>query len=164
MTNNSWPRGSEWRKWDLHIHSPASFNFTGDYNQFIIQLGGADCDVIGINDYFSVAGYREVLRRLQAAPGAIEGNQAYRDALEKLRTKTLIPVVECRMSNIVRSKKASGPRINFHLIFDPAINPDNIETFLKAQSVDESEIGHRYDDSQFLLDRVAFDFRAICQQ
>ena len=33
-----------------HVHSPASHGFTGDYNQFIIQLGNADCDVIGIND------------------------------------------------------------------------------------------------------------------
>jgi ABC-type lipoprotein export system ATPase subunit len=159
-----WPKGAEWRKWDLHVHSPASYNFSGDHNQFIIQLGGADCDVIGINDYFSVAGYREVLRHLHAATGAIEGNQAYRDALEKLRAKTLIPVVECRMSNILRSKKASGPRINFHLIFDPEIDPDNIETFLKGQSVDESQVGHRYADSQFLLDHVAVDFKAICQQ
>ena len=164
MTEHLWPRGSEWRKWDLHVHSPASFNFTGDYNQFIIQLGGADCDVIGINDYFSVAGYREVLRRLQAAPGAIEGNQAYRDALERLRTKILIPVVECRMSNILRSKKASGPRINFHLIFDPKINPENIETFIKGQRIDETEIGHRYDNSQFLFENVSVDFKAVCQQ
>ena len=59
-----WPRGSEWRKWDLHVHSPASEGFKGDYNQFIIQLGNADCDVIGINDYFSVDGYKEVMRRL----------------------------------------------------------------------------------------------------
>lgn len=62
MTEKTWPRGAEWRKWDLHVHSPASHGFKGDYNQFIIQLGNADCGVIGINDYFSVAGYREVLR------------------------------------------------------------------------------------------------------
>jgi len=55
MTKN-WPKGSQWRKWDLHVHSPASSGFSGDWNQFVIQLGNADCDVIGINDYFSVAG------------------------------------------------------------------------------------------------------------
>jgi hypothetical protein len=54
------PRGAEWRKSDLHVHSPAS--------------------VIGINDYRSVAGYREVLRHLRAAPGEIAGNQGYREA------------------------------------------------------------------------------------
>jgi predicted metal-dependent phosphoesterase TrpH len=61
-----WPKGSKWRKWDLHVHSSASRNFKGDWNQFIIQIGNADCDVIGFNDYFSVAGYKEVQRRLTA--------------------------------------------------------------------------------------------------
>jgi O-glycosyl hydrolase len=60
----SWLKGSKWRKWDLHVHSPASHAFAGDWNQFIIQLGNADCDVVGINDYFSVAGHKEVQRRL----------------------------------------------------------------------------------------------------
>ncbi len=60
----NWIKGAKWRKWDLHVHSPASHNFKGDWNQFIIQLGNADCDVIGINDYFSIAGYKEIQRRL----------------------------------------------------------------------------------------------------
>jgi hypothetical protein len=84
-----WPRGAEWRKWDLHVHSPASHGYIGDYNQFIIQLGNADCDVIGVNDYFSVEGYREVLRRLSDPAADMEGNKAYRDSLEKLRSKVL---------------------------------------------------------------------------
>jgi predicted metal-dependent phosphoesterase TrpH len=24
-----WPKGSNWRKWDLHVHSPASHQFAG---------------------------------------------------------------------------------------------------------------------------------------
>ena len=59
-----WPKGSKWWKWDLHVHSPASHGFAGDWNEFTIQLGNADCDVAGINDYFSVAGDKEILRRL----------------------------------------------------------------------------------------------------
>jgi ABC-type lipoprotein export system ATPase subunit len=160
VTEWTWPRGSEWRKWDLHVHSPASHGFKGDYNQFVIQLGNADCDVIGINDYFSVAGYREIRRRL-ADPSGTDGNKAYRESLEKLREKTLIPVVECRMTNVLVNKKGSGQRINFHLIFDPAVDPENIETFLKSQQVKGSSIGNRYSDSQFLLDDVAVDFNGV---
>ena len=26
---NNYERGSEWRKWDLHIHSPGSFHWNG---------------------------------------------------------------------------------------------------------------------------------------
>lgn len=163
MNSNPWPRGSEWRKWDLHVHTPASYGFQGDWNGFIIQLGNADCDVVGINDYFSVAGYREVLRRLGDPGAATEGNKAYRDALEKLRAKILMPVVECRMTNVLMNKKGTGQRINFHLIFDHNIDSDNIETFLKNQQVKGSSIGNRYNDSKFLLDDVSVDFNTMCQ-
>lgn len=163
MNTITWPRGSEWRKWDLHVHSPASYGFQGDWNGFIIQLGNADCDVIGINDYFSVAGYREVLRRLEERGAAVEGNKAYRESLEKLRTKMLMPVVECRMTNVLMNKKGAGQRINFHLIFDPGVDPENIETFLKNQRVKDSSIGNRYGDSKFLLDDVSVDFNVLLQ-
>ena len=156
---SSWPKGSEWRKWDLHVHSPASHGFSGDWNQFVIQLGNADCDVIGINDYFSVAGYRKVLELLNNPGAGAEGNKAYREALEKLKTKTLLPVVECRMNNIVVGKKVkSGTRINFHLIFDPDIDPDNIETFIKGLKVKGTSIGARYTDPKFLLEEVSVNF------
>ena len=81
----NWLKGAKWRKWDLHVHTPASHNFSGDWNQFIIQLGNADCDVIGINDYFSVAGYKEIQRRLSDPGAPSEGNKPYREALEKLK-------------------------------------------------------------------------------
>jgi predicted ATPase len=162
VVESKWPRGAEWRKWDLHVHSPASQGYSGDYNQFIIQLGNADCDVIGVNDYFSVEGYREVQRRLSQPGGDLEGNKAYRDSLDKLRSKVLFPVVECRMNNILVDKKgASGPRINFHLIFDPAVPPDNIETFLKAQQVAGSSVGNRYANKEFLLNDVSVDFFSV---
>jgi hypothetical protein len=155
----NWPKGSKWRKWDLHVHSPASHGFSGDYNQFIIQLGNADCDIIGINDYFSVAGYKEVQQRLNNPGAGAEGNKPYREALEKLRTKTLLPVVECRMNNIVVDKKLkSGSRINFHLIFSPEVAVDDIETFIKSRQVKGTSIGSRYSDAKFLLEEVSVNF------
>ena len=161
-TTARWPRGSEWRKWDLHVHSPASEGFKGDYNQFIIQLGNADCDVIGINDYFSVAGYKEALRRLEDPASATEGNKAYREGLERLRSKTLLPIVECRMTNVVIGKKSNtGQRINFHLVFDPAVSIDDIETFIKNLEVNDQSIGSRYADRKFLLNDCAVDFHTV---
>jgi predicted ATPase len=165
VLDKSWPRGAVWRKWDIHVHSPASDGFRGDYNQFVIQLGNADCDVIGINDYFSVAGYREVVRRLADPAGDTEGNAAYRDALEKLRSKVLLPVVECRMTNVLMNKHGkSGQRLNFHLIFDPELPAEDIENFLKTQQVDGSSIGGRYADSAFLLNSVQVDFNEIVKR
>jgi predicted ATPase len=159
----SWSKGSKWRKWDLHVHSPASHAFGGDWNQFIIQLGNADCDVVGINDYFSVTGYKEVQRRLTDPGAAAEGNKPYREALERLKNKTLLPVVECRMNNVVLDKKGkSGPRINFHLIFNPDIPADDIETFIKNLKVKGTSIGGRYSDSKFLRDEVSIHFGETC--
>lgn len=159
----SWPKGSKWRKWDLHVHSPASQGFQGDWNGFIIQLGNADCDVIGINDYFSVAGYKEVVRRLNDPGAGAEGNKPYREALQKLKGKTLLPVVECRMNNVVLDKKfKSGPRINFHLIFSPEIPAEDIETYIKGLKVKGTSIGSRYSDPKFLLEEVSVHFNETC--
>ena len=158
-------RGAEWRKWDLHVHSPASKNFNGDWPGFIIQLGNSDCAVIGINDYFSVAGYKELLAKLADPHEGEKGNKAYREALAKLREKTLLPVVECRMTNIVLGKKnTSGQRINFHIIFSNDVNPDDIETFIKSLKVKDQSIGSRYSDSKFLLEEVSVDFKKVLEQ
>jgi hypothetical protein len=153
-----YPCGSQWRKWDLHVHSPASHNFSGDWPGFVIQLGSSGCALLGINDYFSVAGYKELVRRLNDPHDAANGNQAYREALEKLREKKLLPVVECRMTNVVLGKKnTSGQRINFHLIFGDAVNPDDIETFIKGIKVKDQSIGGRYADPKFLLEQLDSD-------
>lgn len=162
---SAWPRGSEWRKWDLHVHSPASHNFSGEWDGFIIQLGNADCDVIGINDYFSIHGYREVVARLDGTSDATTDTAEYLEAIEKLRGKTLLPVVECRMTNVVIGRSAkSGTRVNFHIIFDPALSHDDMETFLKGLKVKDQSIGTRYADAQFLFDDVAIDFNTVFKE
>lgn len=154
-----YPKGTEWRIWDLHVHSPASSNYTGGWEEFIIQLGNSKCAVIGINDYFSVAGYKEVRRRLADPEEAHRGNEAYQDALKKLHGKTLFPVIECRMNTVLQNKNSkSGTRLNFHVIFSGEVKPDDIETFIKALSVKEAMIGSRYDDSKFLLESVSVNF------
>jgi hypothetical protein len=64
MTANS-PKGSEWRKWDLHLHAPG----TKQNNQFRApdgaelwdeycrKLHGAEVQAFGITDYFSADCY-----------------------------------------------------------------------------------------------------------
>jgi ABC-type lipoprotein export system ATPase subunit len=164
-TNSPHSRGAQWRKWDLHVHSPASENFSGDWPGFIIQLGNSDCAVIGINDYFSVAGYKQLLAKLADPLEAANGNKAYREALAKLKDKTLLPVVECRMTNVVLGKKnTTGQRINFHIIFSSNVSPDDIETFIKSLKVKDQSIGGRYSDPKFLLDEAQADFKKVLEQ
>jgi hypothetical protein len=96
-------RGSEWRKWDLHIHSPVTYE--GSYDEFAKNLSISEAEVIGINDYCTIKGYEQVISKSG-----------------KTGDKILFPVIEFRMNNMVIDKNDprlnSGPLINFHIIFD----------------------------------------------
>lgn len=110
-------KGSLWQIWDLHVHSPATVTYGGnDYDTFITNLGKCKAAVIGINDYCTVKGYEEVVRK-----GGVPG-------------KVIFPVVEMRMNNLLQGKKnPNGVRINFHIIFDndPAVLP-KISTWMQS--------------------------------
>ncbi len=51
-------RGSQWRKWDLHVHSPYNIlKGSGSYNgvtddMFIEKLKGEEISAIGLTNYF----------------------------------------------------------------------------------------------------------------
>ena len=96
-------RGSEWRRWDLQIHSPVTYG--GSYDEFVKNLKTSEAEVIGINDYCTINGYEQVIFKFG-----------------ETGDKILFPVVEFRMNNMVLDKNDprlnSGPRINFHIIFD----------------------------------------------
>ena len=63
----SYPRGSEWRKWDLHVHTPASivheYSAKDNWSAFLddIESLPAEFKVLGINDYIFLDGYKRVL-------------------------------------------------------------------------------------------------------
>lgn len=141
------PRGSQWRKWDLHVHSPASHGFSGNWDQFEEQLTKADCDVVGINDYFSVAGYKKIKEKIDN--GSLNLGQL-----------KVLPVVEFRMRDVLKNKHTgkSGKKINFHVIFSDSIPVGKIETFLKSLEVDGTQIADKYDDPQYLKETAKIYF------
>jgi len=49
-----YPRGSEWRKWDLHIHSPYTFmnSYSCSNEEFVNKLKAEQIEVIGLTNYF----------------------------------------------------------------------------------------------------------------
>ena len=60
-------RGSEWRFWDLHIHTPFSAlsnGFGNDWDNYVkILLKKAienNVSVIGMTDYFTIDGYKKI--------------------------------------------------------------------------------------------------------
>lgn len=113
-------RGTAWRIWDLHIHTPASVvqHYGADteetWERFIGELEALpeDISVIGINDYWFLDGYRRVL-----------------DAKESGRLQNLeaiFPVIEMRLDHF-GGTEGHLSRVNLHVVFDPELDVDLIQ-------------------------------------
>ena len=119
-------RGSEWRIWDLHVHTPASIthNYKARPNQDVWESYIEDLEhlpseikVLGINDYLFIDGYRQVLE--------------YKQQGRLKNIDLILPVVEFRLARFAGNAKFK--RINFHVIFSNEISPDIIQSqFLNA--------------------------------
>ncbi|MED1127825.1 hypothetical protein [Bacillus paralicheniformis] len=111
-------KGSMWRKWDLHIHSPESVlhnEYSGQWDLFLETLESlSDVSVIGITDYFSIEGFKKITK--------------YRDEGRVPNIDLIIPNIELRLDKTTYR----GKPINIHILFDPAISPEDIEnSFLR---------------------------------
>lgn len=107
-------RGSEWRKWDLHIHTPGTAkndhygNSDEVWERYIDALEKSDVTVFGITDYFSTSNYIKV--------------KEYQKQ-DRLKGKFLLPNVEMRIYPVTDKSKL----INIHAIFDPFLDVADIE-------------------------------------
>lgn len=119
-------RGSEWRIWDLHVHTPLSIennygcaNDEEGWNKYITALEQlpSDIKVLGINDYLFIDGYKKV--------------KEYKDSGRLSNIELLLPVVEFRLSKFCGHRQFK--RINFHVIFSNEVSSDVIQhQFLNA--------------------------------
>lgn len=116
MTEKSpYKRGSEWRKWDLHVHTPLSLvhdfkGVTDDvWEEYITELESLPPEfaVLGINDYLFIDGYEKVL--------------TYKAAGRLQNIETIFPVIEFRIKKFAGHKEFK--RINFHVIFSDKLSP-----------------------------------------
>ncbi len=140
-------RGSIWRKWDLHVHTPESDGFSGDWKEFKKQLQNSDCAVIGVNDYFSVAGYKKI-------------KEAIKNETFDLGEKIILPVIEMRMTDSLQNRNTNTngtTHFNFHIIFSDKINVDDIESFIKSLKCGDTIVGSDYEDKTKLkIKKVSF--------
>jgi exonuclease SbcC len=120
------PKGSVWRKWDLHVHTPDSLvhhygGAGGDvWDKFIEALSKLppEFKVLGINDYIFLDGYKKVL--------------AAKAAGKLPNIDLLLPVIELRLDKFGGNRTGLS-RVNYHVIFSDAISADTIESqFLSA--------------------------------
>lgn len=120
---SAFPKGSEWRRWDLHVHTPESklgTSFVGvSWDEYVDSLEDAaeksNIAVIGVTDYMTIDGYeRLVAERAKSTPRLSS-------------VALLIPNIEFRASPATKA----GNGINLHLLIDPS-DPDHIQKIKRA--------------------------------
>ena len=112
--------GSEWKKWDLHVHTKD----TNKNDQFKSQDFDTFCSIffkkaiennisaIGITDYFCIENYKKV--KIYVA--VIDANKDFtNDEKKSIKNIFLLPNVELRMLPTTDKKRL----INIHCIFNP---------------------------------------------
>jgi len=122
------PRGSLWRRWDLHVHTPSSIvhNYPGSEDEawasFLDDLEQLpeDYAVLGINDYLFLDGYRRVCQERAAG---------------RLRNiERVLPVVELRIKAFGGTESKLS-KVNLHVVFSDELDPQVIqEQFLNTLS------------------------------
>lgn len=123
-------RGSEWRQWDLHIHTPASFHWKGAkfdgtpnspidrslVDDMILAMNAAQPAVFALMDYWTFDGWFALKRRLAEA-GA-----------PKLH-KTVFPGIELRLMAPMRTPNG---RLNAHVLFSDLTPDQTLHDFKSA--------------------------------
>ncbi len=125
-------RGSEWRRWDLQVHSPYSAlnqGFGADFDQYarvlLERAVSAGVAVIGIADYFCIEGYSALRAILEdtARLWALLGPELAKQA----STLLILPNIELRTAVVIRRPDGRDSRVNFHVLFADSIEPRAIE-------------------------------------
>lgn len=121
-------RGSEWNKWDLHVHTPKSIiqhyggNTDEAWEKYITDLEALpdEFKVLGINDYIFLDGYKKVLK--------------YKEQGRLPKIDLLLPIIELRVNRFGNLSKNDGwKRVNLHIIFSNSLSVEEIEEqFLSA--------------------------------
>lgn len=121
-------RGSLWKKWDLHVHTPCSIvqgyggNNEETWTKYIEDLENLppEFKVLGINDYLFVDGYERLL--LEKKAGRLSN------------IELLLPVIEIRLDKFAGTEDKLS-KVNFHIIFSDEIAPQVIrQQFLGAMT------------------------------
>lgn len=118
-------RGSEWRQWDLHIHTPASFEWKGgkrftqmtegekteSVDEMIVALNKAEPTVFVLMDYWNFDGWFALKKRL-SEKGAPKLN------------KIVFPGIELRLVS------PTTYRLNAHVIFSDDVSDQDLLNFM----------------------------------
>lgn len=124
------PRGSEWRKWDLHIHTPESIlnnHFGNDWDKYVKELFTKAIEknihTIGITDYFTIEGYKKLKNEYLENDDKLRELQFSSKKISRIKNILILPNIEFRLTTLV-----DGNKINFHVIFSNDVKISDIES------------------------------------
>ncbi len=131
---NSYPRGSEWRKWDLHLHIPTTKLSDGYivsaeedvWDKFCDSVEESDVVVFGITDYFSFDNYFLFLEKFKAKYPHSK--------------KCFFPNVEIRLNESVNEVLEE---VNVHLLFKCDVTPTKANEFMMKLKTEITSIEGR---------------------
>ncbi len=146
------PRGSEWRKWDLHIHPPGTTLADGydkkngqmDWERFCKWIHESDVDAVGITDYFSLDGFF-----------------AFKDNYNRLypqSVKVFFPNLELRLNESVNR---AADLVDFHVIFPPSLSRKQADEFLRNLKTQQADSNDRNISCAELQTRDDFESASI---
>lgn len=133
MAKRELARGSLWNQWDLHVHTPASFHWSGkrfesdpssDENRKLVDemidaMNKAQPAVFAIMDYWTFDGWFALKKRLSEANSP------------KL-TKKVFPGIELRLS------APTEKRLNAHVLFSDEIPDQHLKDFLADLKIERT--------------------------
>lgn len=142
MNYNVWEKGSQWRKWDLHVHTPASFHWKGSkllrdmsleekdlsFQELLGAIEKSDVAVFCFMDYWTFDGYIQFVDYLNRKN--IKCN------------KTIFPGMELRVEAPV------DYRLNIHVLLSNLLTLQQLEDFKSKLTI--RSINRRISDESII--------------
>lgn len=136
--------GSQWRKWDFHVHTPYSIlnnefkrdrctlqaDNQEDFDWYVTQLftKAVEKDIwaIGITDYFCIDGYKRIRNEYLGNPRKMEMLFPDSGIRERISQILVFPNIEFRLDRFV-PKDGHEKAIGYHVLFSDEISTEVIE-------------------------------------
>ncbi len=133
---NLYQKGSEWNKWDMHIHTPASIlnnGFGDDWDEYVQKLFKKAIQeqivAIGITDYFSIEGYKKLREEYLNSELKLQ-DLFTEDEIIQIKNIFIFPNIEFRINKLVIGRERDlkwNKKVNFHVLFSDMVATEDIE-------------------------------------
>lgn len=146
--SSTFPKGSEWHKWDLHVHLPGTKLSDGytctdgsePLDKFCDMIEQSDVAVIGITDYFNVEGFFNFIDKFYTK---------YPDS-----SKVFFPNIELRLNESVNPAQEE---VNVHILLPPDIKREKATEILSKLKTEITDGNTRHKTCSEL---AATDYRS----